>query len=44
MDVVLRALRTDESEHVRWALFEAVAWDPERELPPFAVTIEGDFS
>ena len=40
MDVVLRALRADESEHVRWALFEAVAWDPERELPPFAVTIE----
>ena len=40
MDVVLRALRAVESEHVRWALFEAVAWDPERELPPFAVTIE----
>ena len=40
MDVVLRALRADESEHVRWALFEAVTWDPERELPPFAVTIE----
>lgn len=40
MDLVLRALRADESEHVRWALFEAVAWDPERELPPFAVTIE----
>jgi len=40
MDVVLRALRADESEHVRWALFEAVAWNPERELPPFAVTIE----
>ena len=40
MDVVLRALRADESEHVRWALFEAVTWDTERELPPFAVTIE----
>jgi ribosomal protein S18 acetylase RimI-like enzyme len=40
VEVVLRALRADESEHVRWALFEAVAWDPERELPPFAVTIE----
>ena len=40
MDVVLRPLRADDVEHVRWALFEAVAWDPERELPPFAVAIE----
>ena len=40
VEVVFRALRADEVEHVRWALFEAVAWDPERELPPFELTIE----
>jgi ribosomal protein S18 acetylase RimI-like enzyme len=40
VDVVLRALRADEVEPVRWALFEAVGWDPERELPPFELTIE----
>jgi ribosomal protein S18 acetylase RimI-like enzyme len=39
-DVALRPLRADEVEHVRWALFEAVAWDPGRELPPYEVTIE----
>jgi ribosomal protein S18 acetylase RimI-like enzyme len=25
---------------VKWALYEAVAWNPERTLPPFEVTIE----
>ena len=40
VDVVFRPLRADEVEHVRWALFEAVAWDPGRELPPFELAIE----
>ena len=39
-DVSLRPLGVDDLEHVRWCLYEAVAWDPERELPPFELTIE----
>jgi len=39
-EIRLRPLGPDGGEHVRWALFEAVAWDPRRELPPFEVTIE----
>jgi ribosomal protein S18 acetylase RimI-like enzyme len=40
MDVVLRPADADDVHHVKWALFEAVAWNPERRLPPFEVTIE----
>jgi ribosomal protein S18 acetylase RimI-like enzyme len=40
VEVVFRTLQVDDVEHVRWALFEAVSWDPERELPPFELTIE----
>jgi ribosomal protein S18 acetylase RimI-like enzyme len=40
MDVDLRPLEADEVEHVRWALHEAVSWDPERVLPPFDVVVE----
>jgi ribosomal protein S18 acetylase RimI-like enzyme len=40
MDVVLRQARADDVDHVKWALFEAVAWNPERQLPPFELTIE----
>ena len=40
MDVVLRPAEADDVEYVKWALFEAVAWNPERRLPPFEVTIE----
>jgi GNAT superfamily N-acetyltransferase len=40
VDVVLRPLEADEVEHVRWALCEAVSWDPERELPPPEVLVE----
>ena len=40
MEAVIRLLRPDEVVHVRWALYEAVSWDPERELPPFDVVIE----
>jgi GNAT superfamily N-acetyltransferase len=27
-------------EHVRWALYTALAWNPERELPPIDETLE----
>jgi ribosomal protein S18 acetylase RimI-like enzyme len=38
--LVVRELGEDDVEHVRWALFQAVAWDPERALPPYEDTIE----
>ena len=40
MGVTYRPLGPSEVEHVKWALYEAVAWDPERVLPPFELTIE----
>ena len=40
MDVVVRPAEADDVEHVKWALFEAVSWNPERQLPPFELTIE----
>ena len=40
MDTTLKALTPADVDHVRWALYEAVAWDPDRELPPFELTIE----
>jgi RimJ/RimL family protein N-acetyltransferase len=40
MELVLRPATADDVEHVKWALFEAVSWNPERVLPPYEVTIE----
>ena len=40
MEVVYRPLGVDEVEHVRWALYAALAWDPARELPPPELTLE----
>jgi ribosomal protein S18 acetylase RimI-like enzyme len=40
MEVVLRPAAAGDLVHVRWALFEAVSWNPERALPPFDVTLE----
>ena len=40
MDVAIRALGPGDVEHVGWALYEAVSWNPEREPPPFELTIE----
>ena len=37
---MIRALEEDDVEHVRWALFHAVSWDPERQLPPYESLIE----
>jgi ribosomal protein S18 acetylase RimI-like enzyme len=40
LEVVFRHAGADDVGDVRWALFEAVSWNPERRLPPFEVTIE----
>jgi ribosomal protein S18 acetylase RimI-like enzyme len=40
VDVTLRPAGVDDVEHVRWALYTALAWDPERRLPPPEVTLE----
>jgi ribosomal protein S18 acetylase RimI-like enzyme len=40
MDVVLRAGGPQDHEHVKWALYEAIAWNPERRIPPFEVALE----
>jgi len=41
IDVAIRPLAPEDVEHVKWALYEAVAWNPERVLlPPFELTIE----
>jgi ribosomal protein S18 acetylase RimI-like enzyme len=39
-DAALRPLEGADVEHVKWCLYQAVAWDPERELLPFELTIE----
>jgi len=39
-DVTFRPARADDAEQIRWALYEALAWHPERELPPPEVTLE----
>jgi ribosomal protein S18 acetylase RimI-like enzyme len=39
-DVEFRALAKDDLEHVKWALYEAVSWNPERQLPPYESLIE----
>jgi ribosomal protein S18 acetylase RimI-like enzyme len=40
VDAVLRPARPDDVEHIRWALYTALAWDPERRLPPPEATLE----
>lgn len=40
MDAVLRPAGPDDLEHIRWALYTALAWDPQRRLPPPEVTLE----
>lgn len=39
MDVVVRELGAADVEQIRWALYTALAWNPERQLPPFEVTL-----
>ena len=40
MTVTYRPATADDGEHVRWALYTALAWDPERDLPPPGETLE----
>jgi GNAT superfamily N-acetyltransferase len=40
MLLVLREATADDVEHVRWALYTALAWNPERLLPPPEITLE----
>ena len=39
-NLICRALGPDDPAHVRWALYEAVAWNPDRQLPPYDALIE----
>ncbi len=39
-DIELRPAGPDDLEWVKWALYTAVAWDPERRLPPPEVAVE----
>lgn len=36
----LRPATAHDLEHVKWALYLALAWDPQRELPPPELTLE----
>jgi ribosomal protein S18 acetylase RimI-like enzyme len=38
--VACRRLEPGESEHVRWALYEAVSWNPDRRLPPLEALLD----
>ena len=40
MSAVFRPADEGDPEHVKWALYTAVTWDPERRVPPFEVTID----
>lgn len=35
-----RRATADDAEHIRWGLYEALAWSPVRELPPPEATLE----
>ena len=35
-----RRAGADDAAYIRWALYEALAWNPERELPPAEATLE----
>ena len=39
-DVEFRELAKDDVEYVKWALYEAVSWNPERQLPPYGSLID----
>jgi len=36
---VIRELTADDVEQVKWALYAALAWSPDRELPPAEQTL-----
>lgn len=37
--ISLRPATVDDLEHVKWALYAALAWDPQRDLPPPELTL-----
>lgn len=39
-EVVLRELGQDDLAEVQWALHQALAWNPERDLPPLQLLLE----
>jgi GNAT superfamily N-acetyltransferase len=40
MDLQIREGGPQDVEHVKWALYEAVAWNPERAIPPYELAID----
>jgi GNAT superfamily N-acetyltransferase len=40
MDVALRSAGPDDGAHIRWALYTALSWNPERKLPPAEETLQ----
>ena len=40
MNVTLRPADANDLEHVKWALLTALAWDPDRPLPPADVVFD----
>jgi ribosomal protein S18 acetylase RimI-like enzyme len=38
--VTYRPATQDDDEHIRWALYTALAWNPDRALPPLDETLE----
>lgn len=40
IDMSFRRADAGDLEHIRWGLYVALAWNPERDLPPAGVTLE----
>jgi ribosomal protein S18 acetylase RimI-like enzyme len=40
MKLHIREAGPDDLEHIRWALYTALAWNPERQLPPLDLTLQ----
>jgi [ribosomal protein S18]-alanine N-acetyltransferase len=40
MHVSIRRTGVDDLEHIKWGLYTALSWNPDRELPPVDVTLE----
>jgi GNAT superfamily N-acetyltransferase len=40
VDVHIRRGSSHDAEHIKWALYTAVSWDPKRQLPPPEVALE----
>jgi ribosomal protein S18 acetylase RimI-like enzyme len=40
MNLLIREAGPDDLEHIRWALYTALAWNPERQLPPLDFTLK----